>query len=347
MPSNEFYDSSGAPATSSDIDSSVLRAEFDAIEEGFKKLPVMAGKNSLPVFVNSGGTGLEAITADNARAALAAEGTTKKDASDGYVGLTLFKINFKNALNSFISFLTNSNTAVRTYTFPDKDGTVAMTADVALKAPIDTPTFTGAASFTGAVSGVTKSMVGLSNVDNTSDANKPVSTAQATAIGLKLDASGYTAADVLTKIKTVDGVSSGLDADLLDGAEGALYARLASPNFTGSPSAPTPVVTDNGTSLATTAFVNNILSGSAATTGYQKFPDGMIIQWGVQTTHATPGTAIAVPFLVGFPTACAVRVPGGNISANVWTTNTATPLTSFNIFASVANVYSQWIAIGY
>ena len=28
-------------------------------------------------------------------------------------------------------------------------------------------------------------MVGLGNVDNTSDANKPVSTAQATAIGLK------------------------------------------------------------------------------------------------------------------------------------------------------------------
>jgi hypothetical protein len=46
---------------------------------------------------------------------------------------------------------------------------------VDLKAPIASPTFTGT------VSGVTKSMVGLGNVDNTSDANKPVSTAQATA----------------------------------------------------------------------------------------------------------------------------------------------------------------------
>ena len=35
---------------------------------------------------------------------------------------------------------------------------------------------------------VTKTDVGLGNVDNTSDASKPVSTAQATAIGLKLDA---------------------------------------------------------------------------------------------------------------------------------------------------------------
>jgi hypothetical protein len=36
-------------------------------------------------------------------------------------------------------------------------------------------------------------------------------------VGTKLASSTYTAADVLTKIKTVDGVGSGLDADLLDG----------------------------------------------------------------------------------------------------------------------------------
>lgn len=34
------------------------------------------------------------------------------------------------------------------------------------------------------------------------------------------------AADILTKIKTVDGTGSGLDADTLDGVEGATYARL-------------------------------------------------------------------------------------------------------------------------
>jgi len=50
-----------------------------------------------------------------------------------------------------------------------------------LKAPINNPTFTGT------VGGVTKSMVGLSDVDNTSDANKPVSTAQQTALDLKVD----------------------------------------------------------------------------------------------------------------------------------------------------------------
>ncbi len=39
-----------------------------------------------------------------------------------------------------------------------------------------------------------------------------------------------TAADILTQIKTVDGASSGLDADLLDGSQGSAYAKLASNN---------------------------------------------------------------------------------------------------------------------
>ncbi|TDW20384.1 hypothetical protein EV128_12514 [Rhizobium azibense] len=39
----------------------------------------------------------------------------------------------------------------------------------------------------------------------------------ASAISFKLDASAYTAADVLAKVKTVDGPGSGLEADLLDG----------------------------------------------------------------------------------------------------------------------------------
>lgn len=60
----------------------------------------------------------------------AKEATSNKDASNGYVGLTLFKINFKNALNTFTSFFTNANTASRTYTFKDADGTVAFTSDI-------------------------------------------------------------------------------------------------------------------------------------------------------------------------------------------------------------------------
>ena len=60
-------------------------------------------------------------------------------------------------------------------------GTVAV--DFAVVAPLVNPTFTGT------VGGITKSMVGLGNVDNTSDVNKPISTATQTALNLKLNIS--------------------------------------------------------------------------------------------------------------------------------------------------------------
>ena len=58
-------------------------------------------------------------------------------------------------------------------------GTSAIQTQLNAKAPTDAPTFTGT------VSGITKSMVGLGNVDNTTDANKPISTATQTALDLK------------------------------------------------------------------------------------------------------------------------------------------------------------------
>lgn len=67
-------------------------------------------------------------------------------------------------------------------------GTGSTTAGGALinlgAAPSASPTFTGT------VSGVTATMVGLGNVMNTSDANKPVSTATASALALKANLSG-------------------------------------------------------------------------------------------------------------------------------------------------------------
>ena len=57
-----------------------------------------------------------------------------------------------------------------------------------LKANIESPTFTGT------VSGITKAMVGLGNVDNTSDLNKPISTATQAALDLKANATDVTTA---------------------------------------------------------------------------------------------------------------------------------------------------------
>ena len=74
-------------------------------------------------------------------------------------------------------------------------------------------------TFTGTVAGVTKTHVGLGNCDNTSDANKPVSTATQTALNLK--------------------------------------ANIASPTLTGVPAAPTAAVGTNTTQIATTAFVQS------------------------------------------------------------------------------------------
>ena len=48
-----------------------------------------------------------------------------------------------------------------------------------LKAPKESPTFTGT------VNGITKSMVGLGNVDNTTDASKPISSLTQTALDAK------------------------------------------------------------------------------------------------------------------------------------------------------------------
>jgi hypothetical protein len=85
------------------------------------------------------------------------------------------------------------------------------------------------------------------------------------------------------------------------------YAPLASPAFTGTPTAPTPTAGDNSTKLATTAFLVALLSGlgrSVASSGYQRLPGpnggaagGVTIQWG----QATPsGGDATVTFPVAF-----------------------------------------------
>ena len=53
-----------------------------------------------------------------------------KDASGGYAGLTLFKLNLRNALGTITSWFTTAATAARTWTMPDKSGTVALLDDI-------------------------------------------------------------------------------------------------------------------------------------------------------------------------------------------------------------------------
>lgn len=74
---------------------------------------------------------------------------------------------------------------------------------LALKANIASPTFTGT------VSGITKNMVGLSNVDNTSDLLKPVSTATQNALNLKAPLASPAFTGIVTGIdKNMVGLSN-------------------------------------------------------------------------------------------------------------------------------------------
>jgi hypothetical protein len=78
-------------------------------------------------------------------------------------------------------------------------------SDIALKAPIASPTFTGT------VSGITKSMVGLGSVDNTTDAAKPISAATQTALDLKANS-----ADMTTLNTTVNANTASITANTSD-----------------------------------------------------------------------------------------------------------------------------------
>ena len=75
--------------------------------------------------------------------------------------------------------------------------TSAIQTQIDAKAPLASPTFTGT------VAGITKTMVGLGNVDNTADASKPVSTAQQTALDLKSNIAGPTFTGTVT-VPTLD-----------------------------------------------------------------------------------------------------------------------------------------------
>jgi hypothetical protein len=104
-------------------------------------------------------------------------------------------------------------------------------------------------------------------------------------VGIKLTATDYNASDVLTKIKTVDGTGSGLDADLLDGlntsvndtsgnsvvtrSSGNFSANIITANLVGAVTGNvtgnlTGTVTGNATNVSGVVAINN--GGTGATT---------------------------------------------------------------------------------
>jgi hypothetical protein len=78
-----------------------------------------------------------------------------------------------------------------------------------------------------AVAALTKSSVGLANVDNTSDANKPVSTATTTALALKANLAGPTFTGTVTLPSTTSiGDVSATELGYLDGVTSSIQTQL-------------------------------------------------------------------------------------------------------------------------
>ena len=141
-------------------------------------------------------------------------------------------------------------------------------------------------------------------------------------------------------------------------------APLASPAFTGTPTAPTPVNTENSTILATTAWVRSAMATimsalgfaiSLGTNSYIKFPSclgNLIIQWGNLTSVADNAT-VAIVYPIAFTTI--VLYSSGSYTTDTVTTGTDVISTTTRSATGMtlrcagnntsANV--NWLAIGY
>ena len=78
-------------------------------------------------------------------------------------------------------------------------------------------------------------------------------------LDLKLDSSAYNAEDILSKLKTVDGPSSGLDADLLDSRSGTFY--LDWDNATNKPGPNIEVILSGDVSGTSNVTLTNLENG--------------------------------------------------------------------------------------
>ena len=151
----------------------------------------------------------------------------------------------------------------------------------------------------------TKSDVGLSNVDNTSDANKPISSATQTALDLKAPIASPTFTGTVGGItKSMVGLSnvdntSDANKPVSTATQTALNlkANLESPALTGTPTATTAAAGTNTTQIATTAFtlanrgdryLTTSTSSHSITTGSKTF----VVQSGLSYTPTQDVTIV-------------------------------------------------------
>ena len=165
---------------------------------------------------------------------------------------------------------------------------------IADTAALATKTYADGAVST-AVAALTKSSVGLANVDNTSDANKPVSTAAQTALDLKANLAGPTFTGTVSGI-TKSMVGLGNVDNTADSAKPVstatqtaldLKANKAAPTFTGTVTASNDLVVDGNLTVNGTTF-------NASSTSIT-IEDNM-----VQLAHQNAGNSVDLGIVVGY-----------------------------------------------
>lgn len=190
-----------------------------------------------------------------------------------------------NLLNSKVNIEEGKGLSANNYTDTDK-ATVAQARNLILNSGSPVTGVKGDAepSYRVGDINITKANIGLNNVDNTSDVDKPISTAVQTALNNKVDkvsGKGLSTNDFTNAYKqqldTLDSTYSiQLDEILSTGSQNPvknrtitnalnLKAPLSSPAFTGIPTAPTATVGTNTTQIATTAFVQTAITNNAIT----------------------------------------------------------------------------------
>lgn len=152
------------------------------------------------------------------------------------------------------------------------------------------------------------------------------------------------------ELNFVDGVTSNVQTQL------NAKAPLASPALTGTPTAPTAAAGTNNTQLATTAFVvaNSVSTSefvrNTGSIGYEKFPDGTIIQWG---SVVSTNTFKTVTFPIAFPNACRQVICGALTSSSVGSgsvvsfTSSSAVVAAMNLNNGGVAATAVWYAVGF
>lgn len=179
-----------------------------------------------------------------------------KDATGGYAGLTLFKINFKNAANTFTSFFTNTNTAARTYSTRDRDGILADDTDLATK-------ITGPISGDGTTPSNTSGILTLATVNSNVGSFGSASSSLNTTVNAK----GLVTAISSQAIAITESQVASLTTDLA-AKEPAIATGTTSQFWNGAKSFVT--ITSDKISEVTNLFFTNARAIAATLTAYAK-----------------------------------------------------------------------------